>query len=317
MVVSLSRPRCNNENESALFQLFTIFLNILTPVFGLVLIGYLLGPRLEIEARSVSRYAYYVLTPAFLFNVFSTAKIEAELALRMTIFAVAGTLLMALAGYMLARLMRCSTEITAAFVLICVFGNVGNFGFPIIQFKYGDGAIVEASFYFIIMSTLGFIVGVAAVTLSRGGKLGAILSVFKTPAILAAIVSVGTNLSGVPVPLFIERLAELLAGALIPTMLFTLGIQLAGMRKITFDRAVWAVSLTRLLIGPVLGILLALPLLTGVPRGTGILQLAMPAAVLTSLIALEHDLMPDFVTTAVLLTTILSALTLTLVLYIV
>jgi len=301
-----------------LTQLFTIFLNILTPVFGLVLLGYLIGARLEIEARSISRYAYYVLTPAFLFNVFSSAKIEADLALRMVAFAVAGTLLMALIGYLLARVMRCSTEMTAAFVLICVFGNVGNFGFPIIQFKYGEAAIVEASLYFIVMSTLGFIVGVGVATISRGGKLGAILSVFKTPAILAAIVAILANLFNLQVPLPLDRIFELLAGGLIPTMLFTLGIQLAGMRDITFDRNVWAVSVTRLLIGPALGLLLAIPLaLSGVPRGTGILQLAMPAAVLTSLIALEHDLMPNFVTTSVLLTTIISALTLTIVLYIV
>lgn len=301
-----------------MFDLFTIFLNILTPVFGLVLIGYLLGPRLEIEARSVSRYAYYILAPAFLFNVFSTAQIEPNLALRMVLFAAIGTLLMALSGYVLARLMRCSTEMTAAFVLICVFGNVGNFGFPIIQFKYGEGAVIEASLYFIVMSTLGFIIGVGAATVSRGGGLGAILSVFKTPAIIAAIVAVAANIFNVPIPLFINRIVELMAGALIPTMLFTLGIQLAGMKNITFDRNVWSVSILRLLIGPALGILLAIPFaLSGVPRGTGILQLAMPAAVLASLIAMEHKLMPEFVTTTVLLTTILSALTLTLVLYIV
>lgn len=307
-----------NKNEFVLSQLFTIFLNILTPVFGLVLIGYLLGPRLEIEARSVSRYAYYALTPAFLFNVFSSAKIEADLALRMVIFAVVGTLLMALIGYLLARIMRCSVEMTAAFILICVFGNVGNFGFPIIQFKYGEEALVDASLYFIVMSTLGFIVGVGVATISRGGKLGAILSVFKTPAIVAAIVALVANLFSIEVPLFVDRTAELLSGALIPTMLFALGIQLAGMSNISFDRNVWVVSITRLLIGPVIGILLAIPLsLSGVPRGTGILQLAMPAAVLASLIALEHDLMPNFVITSVLLTTIFSALTLTLVLYIV
>lgn len=299
-------------------QLLPIFVNILTPVFGLVLIGYLLGPRLEIEARSVSRYAYYVLTPAFLFNVFSTAQIEASLALRMVLFATVGTLLMALAGYLLARVMRCTKEMTAAFVLVCVFGNVGNFGFPFIQFKFGEGAIIEASLYFIVMSTLGFVVGVGAAALSSGSGLGAILSVFKTPAIVAAIVAVAANVFSVTVSLPLERIVGLLSGALIPTMLFTLGIQLAGMENIKFDRNVWSVSILRLLIGPALGILLAVPLaLTGVPRGTGILQLAMPAAVLTSLIAMEHKLMPDFVTTVVLLSTILSALTLTLVLYIV
>ncbi|MEZ4656719.1 MAG: hypothetical protein R2911_04035 [Caldilineaceae bacterium] len=44
-------------------QLFTIFLNILAPVFTLVLIGYIIGPRLQIEARSISRIAYFLLAP--------------------------------------------------------------------------------------------------------------------------------------------------------------------------------------------------------------------------------------------------------------
>jgi predicted permease len=43
----------------------------------------------------------------------------------------------------------------------------------------------------------------------------------------------------------------------------------------------------------------------------------MPAAVFTSIIAIEHDLMPDLVTTTVLFTTAASALTLTAVLLIV
>lgn len=43
----------------------------------------------------------------------------------------------------------------------------------------------------------------------------------------------------------------------------------------------------------------------------------MPTAVLTSLIALEHDLIPDFVTTVVLFSTVASAVTLTIVLAIV
>ena len=38
------------------------------------------------EARSLSRTAYYVLVPAFVFNIISEAKIEAELALQMVSF---------------------------------------------------------------------------------------------------------------------------------------------------------------------------------------------------------------------------------------
>lgn len=54
--------------------------------------------------------------------------------------------------------------------------------------------------------------------------------------------------------------------------------------------------------------------LDGDPAGVTIVQSAMPAAVFTALIAIEHDLEPDLVTTTVLVSTVVSALTLTIVL---
>ena len=50
--------------------------------------------------------------------------------------------------------------------------------------------------------------------------------------------------------------------------------------------------------------------LTGTPAGVVILQSAMPAAVFTALIALEHDLVPDLTTTIVLTGTLASVVTL-------
>ena len=47
------------------------------------------------------------------------------------------------------------------------------------------------------------------------------------------------------------------------------------------------------------------------------MQAAMPAAVLTSIIALEYDLLPDFVTRTVLFSTLASVVTLTLILAVV
>ena len=84
------------------------------------------------------------------------------------------------------------------------------------------------------------------------------------------------------------------------------------------DRHVVTSSLVRLLVSPALALLLVGFFgITGIERSVGIVQAAMPAAVLTSLIALEHDLIPDFVTTAVLFSTVASAITLTIVLAIV
>ncbi len=303
-------------------ELLSIFLNVLAPVFAIVLVGYIAGPRLDLNARTVSRLAYFVLVPPFIFNVFSAADIEAGLAARMILFILVVTALSATVAFLIARGLGRSPEMIGAYVLIAAFGNVGNFGFPIIQFALGDEALVDAAVYFLAVSTFGFVVGVIAATLTKSGErgnvLGALLAVFKTPGVLAVIPALLFNAFGWQLPLFAGRAVELLAGALIPVMLLGLGIQLATMGRLRLDLDMAASSATRLLGGPALALALA-PVfgLEGIARGAGVLQAAMPAAILASLIALEHDLLPDFVTTTVLFSTLASAVTLTIVVAIV
>ncbi len=296
-------------------ELFSIFLNILTPVFALVAVGYLLAPRLNLDVRTLSRFAYYILTPAFLFNVLSSAQIPAGLAVRMAIFIItvsAGGILIA---WLAARLMGATPEMTAAHVLIAAFGNVGNFGLPIIQFKFGEAALAPASFYFLVLSIFGFVVGVTAATWGKGSPARAMRIAFTTPSVIAAAIAVLISGAGLSTPLFVQRGIGLLAGAMIPTMLVVLGAQLAGMGLPRLSRHVWLASLLRLVTGPLLAIVLAgLFSLPDLERGAGILQASMPAAVLAVLIAMEHKLLPDFVTTAVLVSTLASAATLTVVL---
>jgi len=54
--------------------------------------------------------------------------------------------------------------------------------------------------------------------------------------------------------------------------------------------------------------------MTGLTRDAGVLQAAMPAAVLASIIAFEHNLLPTFVTATVLFSTLASIVTLAVVL---
>ena len=71
----------------------------------------------------------------------------------------------------------------------------------------------------------------------------------------------------------------------------------------------------KLIIGPLLGALLAIPLgVYGAEYATGVLQLGMPVAISSSVIAIEFDLAPNFVVTTVLFSTLASLLTLTILL---
>lgn len=296
-------------------QLLRIFVDIIAPVFGLALLGYLAGPRLGLDTRTITRYAYYLLVPAFVFDLLASARLEAGLAVRMVVFIVLVELGCALLGFLVARALRRPPKMVGAYVLIAVFGNVGNFGLPIVEFSQGQAGLVAATIYFLAISTVSFLIGVTAAGWASGGRRDAVWTAFRTPGVLAILPAILVNGAGVELPIALERALGLLAGAMVPTMLVALGVQLAGIRPLRFTGdMVWA-SGVRLLGGPLLALALAgLFGLEGVTRAAGVLQAGMPAAVLTTIIAVEHDLVPDFVTPTVLFSTLLSLMTLTLLL---
>ena len=206
-------------------------------------------------------------------------------------------------------------------MLIAVFGNVGNFGLPIVRFRFpGDqAALATATIYFLAIMIIAFIICVAAANWHRAGSIRAVVAVFKTPALLAvppALLVNWANLNyGVSLPPIMSRPIELLSAAMIPTMVVALGCQLAGagIPRPNWDMAIS--SAIRLLGGPLLAFGLAAPFgLVGIERSVGILQASMPAAVLVSIIAVENDLLPEFVIATVLFSTLASVVTLTIVL---
>lgn len=295
--------------------IFLVFLNVVTPVFILVVIGYFVGPHLKIEARSLSRTAYFVFIPAFVFNIISEAKIDSGLALQMLSFILVAQIAVALLGFLVGKALRQSREITAAFVLIATFGNVGNFGLPLIVFRLGESARTYATVYFVATIFISFVICVGVASWARSGGVTAVFSVFKTPALIALIPALVFNITDAEVPIFLSRLSGLLGQAMIPVMLITLGVQMGEIPKIKINFNVFAASTVRLIGGPVLALLIVPYFgLEGLERSTGILQAAMPAAVLASIIALEYKLLPEFVTTTVLFSTLYSVLTLTVIL---
>jgi len=98
-------------------------------------------------------------------------------------------------------------------------------------------------------------------------------------------------------------------------MLFGLGLQLvaSGRPNMSFDLGISTAA--KLVVAPIAAGLVAVALgLTGDNLDVVVIQSAMPPAVFCVVVALEHDLEPKRVTTAVVTMTILSLLTLPVVL---
>jgi predicted permease len=104
----------------------------------------------------------------------------------------------------------------------------------------------------------------------------------------------------------------LLSDAALPLMIIVLGMQLERARKAERPSLVaMAVGLS-LIAAPFLALWLTWLLdLTGSARQAGVLLASMPSAVVTTILALEFDVSPSFVTNCVFLSTVLSPLTLT------
>ncbi len=295
--------------------LLGIFVGTLLPVFALVGLGAWAAKPLELQARTLSRAAYYLFIPAFVFQTLSTAKLDLTIAARVALYTTVVHLAVAALGFVVAVALKRPPATVAAFVLIAIFGNTGNMGLPIVQFDMGVAALPLGVVYFLAILTISFIVGVAAANFRKGISFKAFWSVLKTPALLALVPAILVNVLAVPMPVPISRGMQLLADAMIPVMLVGLGIQLAqtGMPKFTPD--VWVASLIRLVGGAGLAFALA-PVfaVSNLERSVGIIQAAMPTAVLASIIALENDLEPNFVMASVMLSTILALPVLTVVL---
>ncbi len=294
-------------------ELLSVFLNVILPVFGIVAIGYLVGGRLELQARTLTRAAYYVFVPAFIFKAISGSQIPLDSVVKMLGFIIGTHLLAALVAGVIGRLLGRSREMIAAFIMIAAFGNVGNYGLAVIRFRLGDAAQAPATLYFVAISIVAFILCVGAAGWAKGGSKGAIWGVMKTPALWATVPALLVSTTGLTIPLILSRMIGLLADAMIPVMLFALGLQLLEQRRISLSRDVILASGIRLLLVPALAFAVAIPFSLGpIENAAGILQAGMPAAILVAIISKENDIVPSFVTSVVVVTTLASLVTLTL-----
>jgi hypothetical protein len=193
-----------------------------------------------------------------------------------------------------------------------MFANAGNFGLSLNLFAFGEQAVAHASIYFVTSAFLVYTLGVVLASWGHSDFKTALLGVLKVPVIYAVIFALIYNWLDWQLPLPVERSVTLLSEAAIPVMIVLLGIQLYNAKISTDIFKVGLSNILRLVVSPILAIGLAsLFHLQGAAYQAGVIESAVPTAVLTTVLATEYDLDPAFVTTAVVTSTLLSPLTLT------
>jgi len=299
-------------------SLANVLFDVLAPVALLVVLGALTGRRLEIDVTTLTRMSFYVFGPAFVFAVLADADLDGEVVIRLVVAALAGMLAAIAIVVIWARVTDAPYEVAAATAMTSSYGNVGNAGLAIVVFALGDDALPVAGVLMVTINFSGLMLSVGLAEARTRSPFHAIGRALSTPMTIAAAIALFVNIGDIELPLVLDRSVGLLAEALIPLMLFTLGLQLVvtGRPRLSSDLGLMlvvklaAVPLVAGAVGTWLG-------LDGDALDALVIQSAMPPAVFCAVVAIEFDMAPERVTAGVVLATLTSVVTLPVVLLVI
>jgi hypothetical protein len=225
------------------------------------------------------------------------------------------------------RLLGETDPLLSALVLVSAFPNSGNYGVPVSEFAFGQTGRSTAVLYLSVQGVLLYTLGVYIASRGGGsGGLSGVRRVFTVPLVYAVVGALALRWLGVVPPADTTAMLtlELVGESSIPVMLLILGIQLA--------RTDYGAALTRVGVPTTLKMLVAPVVAAGVALVVGfreptvgrvfVLESAMPAAITPLILLMEFSdvevegmSVPEYVSTAVFVTTLVSVPLLTVLIF--
>jgi malate permease and related proteins len=293
-----------------------LFIDIIIPVFLMVSAGFGLEKAGKLDFRTLTFSSLYLFTPALVFASLIKHDLNPTLARDILVFMLlyTGTFLLIAKGA--GKLFRMDRDTQSALALTTVVMNIGNFGLPLTYFAFGEAGL-ETSIMTFVMFNIPL--GTLAIVLAQGSQISlseALGNMAKIPIFHAVLLAFLWKVLHLHMPLFLLRPIELLGQAAIPVMLVMLGMQLANTRIGSWPVFLTLSSVLRLGVAPLLAWLLTVILgIEAISQKVLILQTSTPAAVLPLLYSLRFGTRPDLVAGAILTSTLLSSISLTVLLY--
>jgi len=291
-------------------------LNAALPIFALILTGFLCG-RFAVFDRTatdnLNRFAVYLALPALMFIAMTRITPEQ---MRQVGFAAAisgGIAVTFALGFALSRWRGKRVANASIEGLDAGYSNVGFMGIPLCLLVFGQDSVPAAIIATLFTACVLFLFSIAVIEidLQRNKSIWATIakvasSLLRNPLLIAPCVGLGIGLSGLTVPVPLERFATLLGGAASPAALVCIGLFLAQERVVSSDTtSIGALVGLKLIFQPAITALLAFSvfdmppvwshsavLLSGLPIGSGPFTIAkvygLEAGVTSGAILVSH-----------------------------
>ena len=293
-------------------ELLTTFADNLLPILLIGGAGFLVGKALYVEPRTLGRVVFYIFSPILVFDLLLNTKLNSADIFTTMGFSISIAVTVGVLAFLVGKLFGFERPILMAMILTSAFGNTGNYGLPLVSFAFGDHALTYATIYFVTNSIMFNTVGVLIASLGHMDFKSAMLGMFKVPTVYAVVLAALLNRFQIVLPTPLARTVDLASNGSIPVMIVLLGLELSRVQWSHSFRAMGLSAALRLLAGPAVALLLAIPFgWHGAARQANVIEASMPAAVTNTVLASEYGLDTSLVTATVFIGTILSPLTLT------
>ncbi|MCL2405864.1 MAG: AEC family transporter [Defluviitaleaceae bacterium] len=238
--------------------LFSI--NTVLPLFLMLLMGYTLKKLDFISGGFVSsgnKFVFYIALPATLFRSVYTAQLGELLDMRFAAFAVAASLVAFLVIWLVAALIIKDKQITGTFTQGAFRGNFAFLGMPLLISLAGDAGAARSALILVFVIPVYNICSILVLTArsDTGKKVGfmtVVYTIVKNPFIIAIFLAFVVQLAGISLPFVVSHTMGYAANMATPLALICLG---AGMYFQGFDakfKYALIASLVKVIVLPVL-----------------------------------------------------------------
>jgi malate permease and related proteins len=290
-----------------LFKLF----DVLFPVFLTIGIGYWYGKKdPKFDTKFITTFAGNFGLPAIIFYSLTTTNIDFNLFLRFSYYITLYVIIFSVIGIIILRILK---KDIYRLLPPLILPNTGNMGMPICLFAYGKLGLAIAT-----AATAMILVFHFSINILLASKKFSIKPLIKCIPIYALFISLVFVYYEIPAPVFLENATFLIGYSTIFLVLMSLGIALSKL-KVFFLKETLIYSLTRVLIGPLVGFgFVKFFNLSGIEAGVMFIQASMPSAILTYLVGKIYSpkKISDSIASTVALSTFMSFFTLIVVVFI-
>ena len=285
---------------------------VLFPVFFVIGIGYFLGRKnSKIDTSFITSFAANIGTPAMIIYAVTSTGITFDIFANYFWYYLIAIFLFSIFGILTLYFLKTKDIIRELPPLI--LPNTGNMGLPICLFAYGSQGLGVSAAISSLIILFHFTLGVFLADRKFNFKI-----ITKNPPFYAIIISALILFYELELPKFIINTTEWLMYATIFLILMSLGIALTRLKVFSLNKAIIS-SLTRMIIGPLIGISLIVFFdLNGFAAGVLLIQCSMPSAVLNYLVASIYSpkKIVDSVASTIVVSTLMSFITVPIVVFI-